>query len=83
MKEKGIGPTLCKILKNIIVKTLGREALKKVPNLYKKMSKKVENTKICKILGSDLANMLSEKNSQYAINKMQQKSFLSYLRIIE
>ena len=49
--------------------------LKRASELYKGMSKKVRNKKTHKILDSDLVNMLVDKGSQYAINKLNKKCF--------
>ena len=55
---RGIGSTLGKILESPIVKN-------------QEEKKKVRNKKTHKILDSDLVNMLVDKGSQYAINKLQ------------
>ena len=57
-------------MQNPAVRKLGRMALKELPNIYGKISKKVKNKNLKKILDSNLANTLVNMGSQYGISKL-------------
>ena len=60
-KGRGIGSTLKKILKNPLLKQLGRKALKRALGVYQNLLKKAKYKKLPKILDSNLASSLVKK----------------------
>ena len=53
-----------KVIKNQLVKKLGRVALNKLPNLYSKSTSKIKNKKLKRILQSEIANSLVDMGAE-------------------
>ena len=68
--EQGEVGLLDRHSKNLIVRKLGKESLKRVPDAYQSLTKKIKHKKISKILDSDFANSLVKKCSQYSIDRL-------------
>ena len=53
-----------KVLKNLLVKRLGRRALNELPNFYSKGKSKIKNKKLKRILQSVVANLLVDMGAE-------------------
>ena len=54
-----------KVVKNSLVKKLGRAVLNELPNLYSKGTSKIKNKKLKRILQLDVANSLIDMGAEY------------------
>ena len=72
-QERGLGSILKfakKIIKNSLVKKLGRVVLNELPKLYRKGTSKIKNKKLKRILQSDVANSLVDIGAEYSQQKL-------------
>ena len=70
---RGLGSILKfakRIVKNLLLKKLGRAALNKLANLYSNRTSKLKNKKLNRILQSDVANSLVDKGAKYSQQKL-------------
>ena len=72
-QERGLGSILKfakKMVKNPLVKKLGRSVLNELPKLYSKGTRKIKNKKLKRIVQSDVANSLVDMSAEYGQQKL-------------